>query len=87
MTMPAPLRLVEGIDWIQPVQHVLFGRGRHSLFGNETFKAPIDRRDCGFHRTISGIEKQRGETGLRAHLRDAAPHGAGAEDRNYQIRF
>ena len=47
MAMPAPFASSRESIGFRPVEHVLFGRGRHALFGNQAFKAPIDRRDCG----------------------------------------
>ena len=82
-----PLRVVERIDRLQTVQQVFFGRGSHALLDHQAFETFIDRRNRLLHRAVTGIEKQRGDTRLRAHLRDAAAHGAGAEYGNDQIRL
>ena len=75
-----PLRLVEGTDRLQTV------RARPCLSAAVIRSLAPDLQGplsiaaiASFTAPSRGIEQQRGEAGLRAHLCDAAPHGAGAE--------
>ena len=78
-------RLIKRLDRPQAIEHAVLCVLGHTAFRHLAVERLADCCNRFADRAVTRIEHQRREAGVRADLRDAAPHGAGAEHSDRQI--